>query len=166
MKGDSTYAVYAGYSTYAVRLGYSTYAVRLGYSTYAVRLGYSTHIRCVHCYENRTTDTEIAKKTNPMPTLYENDDPNQKINDISTFFLEELKVYLHTKWNADLFHIISYHITRNFIKVLFMPMRYGKTIINMSNNLDNHFCTLLGVKGNASNLHLTSISSFKMYFRV
>lgn len=83
-------------------------------------------------------DKEIAKHTNLIPAFYNH---KQKINDIYTFFLEELKVYLQNKLNANLFNVIGPRLTRKLIKVLFMPLIYGKTVIAMSNDIYHHFST-------------------------
>lgn len=51
---------------------------------------------------------------------------------------------MQSKLNTNLSDIICSRLTRKFIKVLFMPMIYGKTVISMSNDIHNHFSTLLG----------------------
>ncbi|CAA3018525.1 DNA-dependent RNA polymerase [Olea europaea subsp. europaea] len=66
-------------------------------------------------------DKEVAKQTNLIPASYD----HQKINDIYTFFLEELKVYLHNKLDTNLFKVVVPRLTRKLIKVLFMPLIYG-----------------------------------------
>lgn len=91
-------------------------------------------------------DKEIAKHTNLIPAIYENNERKKRINEIYTFFLEELKVYLHNYLPANLSTRVCSRLNRKLIKVLFMPMIYGKTIISMSNDINNHFSKLLGIK--------------------
>lgn len=45
------------------------------------------------------------------------------------------------------------HLTRKLIKAISMPMIYGNTIINISNDIHNHFCSILDKKG----MHVISI---------
>jgi DNA-directed RNA polymerase len=85
-------------------------------------------------------DKEIAKHTNLIPASYVYD---QKINDIYTFFLEEIQVYLHNKMTENLLKVICPRLTRKLIKVLFMPLIYGKTVSAMSDDIFNHFSTIV-----------------------
>ncbi|XP_022849119.1 uncharacterized protein LOC111371393 [Olea europaea var. sylvestris] len=82
-------------------------------------------------------DKEVAKQTNLIPASYD----HQKINDIYTFFLEELKVYLHNKLDTNLFKVVVPRLTRKLIKVLFMPLIYGKTLKSMAGDIYNHYIT-------------------------
>lgn len=86
-------------------------------------------------------DIEIAKKTNLIPSLT----PEKKIyiNDIYTFFLEELQDYLRPKLDGNVSDLICSRLTRKLVKKLFMPLIYGKTIISMSNDINSHYSTLL-----------------------
>lgn len=96
-------------------------------------------------------DKEIAKHTNLIPTSYVYD---QKINDIYTFFLEEIQVYLNNKLTENQLKVISSRLTRKLIKVLFMPLIYGKTVSSMANDIFNHFSnyddTMLLSKGEST----------------
>lgn len=85
-------------------------------------------------------DHEIAKKTNLIPSV------DNRISDIYIFFLEELMVYLQTKYDDSLSDLICSRFTRKFVKQLFMPLIYGKTIMSMANDLNKHFSTLLNQK--------------------
>lgn len=85
-------------------------------------------------------DTKLAEHTNLIPSKTN----NVCINDIYTFFLDELKKYLPTNklfnedLNPDLYEIICSRIARKLIKSLFMPIIYGKTVISMANDIKSH----------------------------
>ena len=92
-------------------------------------------------------DKHMANLTNLIPYMDSNERlGGQKINDIYSYILENLKDYLSTILKDDINEIICSRITRKLIKKLFMPLIYGKTIISMSNDIFNHYSTLLDKK--------------------
>lgn len=80
---------------------------------------------------------EMGMRTNLIPT------DGRNINDVYTFFLEELKDYFKIHFDPALSEIICPRITRQLVKGLFMPMIYGKTIISMTADIKVHFSTFL-----------------------
>lgn len=90
-------------------------------------------------------DKKIAYLTNLIPHKEDTYGKNN-INDIYTYFLETLKVYLSSILQDDIYDIICSGLTRKLIKQLFMPLIYGKTVISMSNDIYNNYSTLLGKK--------------------
>lgn len=88
-------------------------------------------------------DRRIATLTNLIPDI-ENDE--HKIRDIYIYILEKLKDYLSSILKDDMYSIFCSRLTRKLVKQLFMPLIYGKTIISMSNDIYNHYSTIIGKK--------------------
>lgn len=82
-------------------------------------------------------DKEIATRTNLIPSK------DGKILDVYTFFLEELRDYLPSKWDRTLSEMICARLTRPLIKRLFMPLVYGKTVPSMANDISDHLSDFL-----------------------
>lgn len=83
-------------------------------------------------------DHEMAKKTNLIPSV-----DDDSISDIYIFFLEELTVDLQNKYDDSLCDIICSRLTRKLVKKLFMPIIYGKTVMSMANDINQHYSSLL-----------------------
>lgn len=111
-------------------------------------------------------DKEIATLTNLIPYVDKKSIVfmDQKINDIYSFVLESLKDYLSsTTKDHILYNLICSGLTRKLIKRLFMPLVYGKTMISMSNDIYNHYSTLLGKKESVA-LASSILKFFKFRF--
>ena len=52
-------------------------------------------------------------------------------------------VYLQSQMPADLFGIIYPRLTVKLVKVLLMPLVYGKTVMSISNDIYQHYSTVL-----------------------
>ena len=84
---------------------------------------------------------EMARRTNLIPH------PDGKIQDVYTYLLQDLKVFLHHRINDKLkMEIIESKLDRKLIKRLFMPLIYGKTLISMDNDIRLTYGQLLSRK--------------------
>lgn len=85
-------------------------------------------------------DKKIAEHTNLIPS--------DQIQDIYTYFLEELKNYLviYSSFDPSFVNIICERFTRKLVKCLFMPLIYGKTVLSMANDIHCHYNTILSKK--------------------
>lgn len=63
-------------------------------------------------------DVDLAKRTNLIPT-------GEKIQDIFSFLLEELKQFLQTNLGTATSTIVCSRLTRKLVKAIFMPLIYG-----------------------------------------
>ena len=84
-------------------------------------------------------DNTMAKRTNLIPSV------DDKIQDVYTFFLEELKEFMIAELeNKNLSTIVCELLTRKLVKGIFMPLIYGKTLMSTARDLkDNltHYIT-------------------------
>ncbi|XP_022870683.1 uncharacterized protein LOC111389928 [Olea europaea var. sylvestris] len=84
-------------------------------------------------------DNTMAKRTNLIPSV------DDKIQDVYTFFLEELKEFMIAELeNKNLSTIVCELLTRKLVKGIFMPLIYGKTLMSTASDLkDNlsHYIT-------------------------
>ncbi|KAL6310585.1 hypothetical protein AAG906_019256 [Vitis piasezkii] len=114
-------------------------------------------------------DNDLALKTNLIPYIDYICSPecdfsdNKKIKDIYTILLEELKVYFRKELTNNLADIVCPRLTRKLVKVLFMPMIYGKTVISIANDFNQHFDSLLD-KGECMQLAKKIYIFYKTYY--
>lgn len=84
-------------------------------------------------------DNTMAKRTNLIPSV------DDEIQDVYTFFLEELKEFMIAELeNKNLSTIVCELLTRKLVKSIFMPLIYGKTLMSTARDLkDNlsHYIT-------------------------
>lgn len=84
-------------------------------------------------------DNTMAKRTNLIPSV------DDEIQDVYTFFLEELKEFMIAELeNKNLSTIVCELLTRKLVKGIFMPLIYGKTLMSTACDLkDNlsHYIT-------------------------
>lgn len=84
-------------------------------------------------------DNTMAKRTNLIPSV------DDEIQDVYTFFLEELKEFMIAELeNKNLSTIVCELLTRKLVKGIFMPLIYGKTLMSTARDLkDNlsHYIT-------------------------
>lgn len=83
-------------------------------------------------------DVDLAQRTNFIPTPSEN-----KIRDIDSEILEELKPFLHDNLDQTISTIICSRINRKLVKAIFMPLIYGKTIISMARDIQDALSSFL-----------------------
>lgn len=84
-------------------------------------------------------DEKMAERTNLIPS--------DAIQDIYSFFLDELKEFLileQSDVNKSLFNSVIKVLDRKIVKKIFMPIIYGKTIMSTANDLEKsiyHYIT-------------------------
>ena len=78
-------------------------------------------------------DETLAKRTNLIPSS------EDKINDIYSYFLLELKEFLPSVLEQNLSTVVCTHINRKIVKSIFMPIIYGKTLMSTANDIRTHF---------------------------
>lgn len=84
---------------------------------------------------------EMARGTNLIPH------PDGKIQDVYTYLLQDFKEFLHHRINDKLkMEIIESKLDRKLIKILFMPLIYGKTLISMANDIGLTYGQLISRK--------------------
>lgn len=81
-------------------------------------------------------NSELGRRTNLLPTSSE-----LVIQDLYLCFKDELQVFLHSRLDKNKYSIIESR--RKFIKQLFMPLIYGKTLIAMANDIRTVYGSLL-----------------------
>ena len=77
-------------------------------------------------------DDTMAKRTNLIPSS------DGQIQDVYSFFLEELKVFMKAELENNLSTIVCNNLTRKIVKGIFMPMIYGKTLMSTACDLKDH----------------------------
>lgn len=77
-------------------------------------------------------DETMAKRTNLIQSS------DGKIQDIYSFFLEELKEFMKAELGNNLSTIVSNILTRKIVKGIFMPIIYGKTLMSTASDLKDH----------------------------
>ncbi|XP_051115576.1 probable DNA-directed RNA polymerase [Andrographis paniculata] len=88
---------------------------------------------------------EMARSTN---LLSSNDN---KIKDLYTLMLEEIKSFLREKIDdKNILNIILIAMNRKLVKQLFMPMVYGKTLKSMEQDISEHYGAYLSRRDSSS----------------
>ncbi|KAL0302646.1 UNVERIFIED_CONTAM: putative DNA-directed RNA polymerase [Sesamum calycinum] len=83
---------------------------------------------------------EMARRTNLIPHT------DGKIQDVYTCILKDLKTYLYHQINdKSKIDIIESKLDRKLIKILFMPLIYGKTLNSMENDIRQRYGQLINV---------------------
>lgn len=82
----------------------------------------------------------MAKRTNLIPS------PDGKIQDVYSFFLEELKEFMKAELEKNLSRIVCDLLTRKLVKGIFMPIIYGKTLISTAHDLREHLSHIITTK--------------------
>ena len=77
-------------------------------------------------------DEAMAMKTNLIPS------PDGKIQDVYSFFLEELKEFMKAELDNNLSTIVCSLLTRKLVKGIYMPIIYGKTLMSTAHDLKEH----------------------------
>ena len=85
-------------------------------------------------------NAEMGRKTNLLPS------PEKEIQDLYLSLRSELLEFLHPRFDKDKYQIIESRFTRKFVKQLFMPLIYGKTVISMASDIRDCFGSLLRAK--------------------
>jgi hypothetical protein len=106
-------------------------------------------------------DIDLAQKTNLIPT-----GDGKMIQDVYTYFIEDLMIYIHNESIIDeklkksemLKHIFRSKIPRKLIKTIFMPMVYGKSQYRVAADIFAHYDGAL--KRDDSNVLASLCSSF------
>lgn len=83
-------------------------------------------------------DETIAMRTNLIPSS------DEKIQDIYSFILEELKEFMKAELDKNLSTLVCNLLTRKLVKSIFMPIIYGKTVMSTAGDLKDdlsHFIT-------------------------
>lgn len=81
---------------------------------------------------------DMAMRTNLIPN------PDGKIQDVYTYLLHDLKIFLQHRLNDPFkMEIINSKLDRKLIKTLFMPLIYGKTLNSMEKDISVQFGELL-----------------------
>lgn len=83
---------------------------------------------------------ELGMRTNLLPS------PEPQIQDFYFFLKEELQEFFHSKLDTNKYAIIQSLLTRKLVKVLFMPLIYGKTVIAMASDIREVYGSLLSFK--------------------
>jgi hypothetical protein len=74
-------------------------------------------------------DESLAKRTNLIPSS------DGKIQDVYSFMLEELKVFMKTELEMSLSKAVCETLDRKIVKGIFMPIIYGKTLMSTAEDL-------------------------------
>lgn len=77
-------------------------------------------------------DEEMAKRTNLIPS------ESEEIQDVYSFFLEELKAFLPGVLEKNLSTVVCNLLTRKIVKGVYMPLIYGKTLKSTIDDLKSH----------------------------
>lgn len=83
---------------------------------------------------------EMGIRTNLLPS------PEGQIQDFYMFLKDELQVFLHSRLDTNKYAILESRLTRKLVKVLFMPLIYGKTVITMASDIREVYGSLLSFK--------------------
>ncbi|KAG6621672.1 hypothetical protein I3842_Q008800, partial [Carya illinoinensis] len=76
-------------------------------------------------------DDPLAWRTNLIP--------GGKIQDVYSYILEDLKVFIMAEMeNKNLATIVCNQLTRKLVKGIFMPMIYGKTLMSTASDIKDH----------------------------
>nr|GMD12578.1 DNA-dependent RNA polymerase [Ipomoea batatas] len=90
-------------------------------------------------------DHNFAVNIDLVPKAIDEDE-KRKIHDIYTHILEDLKDYLKKVLPEDEYSVILKGFPRKLVKSIFMPLVYGKTTYNMTDDLMNVFGDLYQIK--------------------
>ena len=82
-------------------------------------------------------NVEMGRLTNLIPS------PEKEIQDLYMCLKNELKEFLHSRLDDNMFSIIESGLTRKIVKLLFMPLIYGKTVIAMADDIREAYGELL-----------------------
>ncbi len=77
-------------------------------------------------------DETMAKRTNLIPSS------DGQIQDVYSFFLEELKEFMKAELENNLSKIVCDLLTRKLVKGIFMPIIYGKTLMSTTSDINDH----------------------------
>lgn len=78
-------------------------------------------------------DESLAMKTNLIPS------DKDEIQDVSSFFLTELKVFMQAELeDKNLSKVVCNILNRKIVKGIFMPLIYGKTLMSTASDLREH----------------------------
>lgn len=83
---------------------------------------------------------KIGMRTNLLPSS------DGQIQDLYKCLLEELKEFLLKRLDRNKYTIIESKLTRKLVKVLFMPLIYGKTLLSMANDISQVVGSVLSSK--------------------
>jgi DNA-directed RNA polymerase len=84
---------------------------------------------------------EMAMRTNLIPH------PDGKIQDVYTYLLQDFKEFMHHRINdKEKMEIIESKLDRKLIKLIFMPLIYGKTLISIEKDIRITYGQLLSRK--------------------
>lgn len=83
---------------------------------------------------------EMGMRTNLLPS------PDGKIQDLYLYLKDELNVFLQERLEKNKYAIIESKLTRNLVKLLFMPLIYGKTVRAMASDIRDVYDSLLSYK--------------------
>lgn len=86
-------------------------------------------------------DVDLAMRTNLIQSPNEN-----KIRDIYSEILEELKPFLHDNLDHTISTGICSRINRKLVKAIFMPLIYGKTVISIARDIQDALSSFLTYK--------------------